>query len=84
MLDGVDLLELSEEEMRQLRLAAIALVAQGAMNSLNPVMRVRDQIIDALRDHGEQLDADEMEERIGELLEQVGLRARSPTCTRTS
>ena len=54
LLDGVDLLALSEEEMRQLRLAKIALVAQGAMNSLNPVLRVRDQIVDALRDHGEQ------------------------------
>ena len=31
---------LTEEEMRQVRLAGIALVAQGAMNSLNPVMRV--------------------------------------------
>ena len=41
--------------MRRLRLAAIALVAQGAMNSLNPVTRVRDQFADALRDHGETL-----------------------------
>ena len=36
-----------------MRLAEIALVAQGAMNSLNPVMRVRDQIRDGLRDHGD-------------------------------
>jgi peptide/nickel transport system ATP-binding protein len=36
----------SLEHMRRLRLAAIAMVAQGAMNSLNPVMRVRDQIVD--------------------------------------
>jgi len=50
---GVDLLALPEKEMRALRLAAIALVAQGAMNSLNPVTRVRDQFADALRDHGE-------------------------------
>ena len=55
LLDGVDLLALPEEEMRRLRLATIALVAQGAMNSLNPVLRIRDQIVDALRDHGEQL-----------------------------
>ena len=49
---------LPEKEMRRLRLAAIALVAQGAMNSLNPVLRVRHQIVDALRDHGEQSNAD--------------------------
>ena len=36
LLEGVDLLGLTEEEMRQVRLARIALVAQGAMNSLNP------------------------------------------------
>ena len=53
-LDGVDVLRLSEPAMRRIRLGAIALVAQGAMNSLNPVMRVQDQIIDALVDHGVQ------------------------------
>src|SRR3954453_6175993 len=52
-LDGVNLLELDNERMRQLRLATIALVAQGAMNSLNPVVRVHEQMVDAMRDHGE-------------------------------
>jgi peptide/nickel transport system ATP-binding protein len=74
-LDGVDLLALPEKEMRELRLAAIALVAQGAMNSLNPVLRVRQQIADALRDHGEQLNRAEMAARVRELLEHVGLPA---------
>ena len=45
---GRDLLSLPEEEMRQVAPGGIALVAQGAMNSLNPVTRVRDQIVDAL------------------------------------
>ena len=36
-----------------MRLAAIALVAQGAMNSLNPVLRVREQIVDGFSDHGD-------------------------------
>jgi peptide/nickel transport system ATP-binding protein len=61
--------------MRRLRLAAIALVAQGAMNSLNPVLRVRHQIVDALRDHGDQLTRTGMEARVRELLEHVGLPA---------
>jgi peptide/nickel transport system ATP-binding protein len=74
-LDGVDLLALPEKEMRRLRLAVIALVAQGAMNSLNPVLRIRQQIVDALRDHGEQLKRAEMEARVRELLEHVGLPA---------
>jgi len=71
---GVDLLALPEKEMRALRLAAIALVAQGAMNSLNPVTRVRDQFADALRDHGEILTRAELEARIRDLLANVGLR----------
>ena len=74
-LDGDDLLSLSEEEMRQIRLAKIALVAQGAMNSLNPVLRVRDQLRDALHDHGIRLSGKEFDDRIGELLRSVGLRA---------
>lgn len=73
LLDGVSLLELSEEEMRQIRLAGIALVAQGAMNSLNPVAPVRKQIEDALRDHDVKLGSRERNEWIGELLQRVGL-----------
>jgi peptide/nickel transport system ATP-binding protein len=46
-----DLLQLSEPEMRRARLAEIALVPQGAMNSLNPVIRIEKQIIDGILDH---------------------------------
>ncbi len=74
LLEGVDTLSVSEEHMRRLRLAAIAMVAQGAMNSLNPVMRVRDQIADGMRDHGLNLSRRELDARIRELLGQVGLR----------
>lgn len=73
-MDGVDLLGLSNEEMRQARLADIALVAQGAMNSLNPVVRVRDQIRDGLRDHEVHLSARAFDDRVNELLDSVGLR----------
>ncbi len=72
-LDGLSLLELSGEKMRQIRLAGIAMVSQGAMNSLNPVARVRRQIEDALRDHNAKLTKRERAEWIGELLERVGL-----------
>jgi peptide/nickel transport system ATP-binding protein len=73
LVGGTDLLKLSEEEMRQRRLATIALVAQGAMNSLNPVRRVKDQVIDALADHQQPWPAREATERLGRLLESVGL-----------
>jgi ABC-type dipeptide/oligopeptide/nickel transport system ATPase component len=69
----VDLLSLTEEQMRRLRLASIALIGQGAMNSLNPVARIRIQILDGLRDHGVHLSRREQRRRVGELLESVGL-----------
>jgi oligopeptide/dipeptide ABC transporter ATP-binding protein len=74
ILDGVDLLELSADDMRRQRLAKVALVAQGAMNSLNPVKRVRDQIRNGLRDHDKDLSKAELARFTAELLEQVGLR----------
>jgi len=75
LLGDTDVLSLTEEQMRQLRLADIAMVAQGAMNSLNPVRRVRDQIADALVDHGIQYSRQDMDARIGELLRRVGLKS---------
>jgi ABC-type dipeptide/oligopeptide/nickel transport system ATPase component len=73
-LDGVDLLSLDEETMRQLRLAQIALVTQGAMNSLNPVVRVRPQMIDAMHAHGVRMSRSEWETRLAELLRAVNLK----------
>jgi oligopeptide/dipeptide ABC transporter ATP-binding protein len=73
-LDGINLLHVPEEQMRRLRLATIALVAQGAMNSLNPVVRVREQILDAMRDHGAKLSRQESNARVASLLDEVGLR----------
>ncbi len=73
LVDGLDLLKLNAEQMRQRRLALIAMVAQGAMNSLNPVIRVRDQIVDALKDHGLKQTKAELAGRISSLLQRVGL-----------
>ncbi len=74
LLNGVDVMTLSEEQMRKLRLAGIALISQGAMNSLNPVMRVKHQIVDGLRSHGVQVSRQAGSDRVGELLEWVGLQ----------
>ena len=53
MLAGRDIMQLSEDEMRTARLAEIALVPQGAMNSLSPVTKVGKQITDGIIDHVE-------------------------------
>lgn len=74
LLNGRDLLKLNDEEMRLARLADVALVTQAAMNALNPVMRIEDQLLDGLEDHGVQLSKAEARERIRYLLEHVGLK----------
>ncbi|GBD17064.1 Oligopeptide transport ATP-binding protein OppD [bacterium HR26] len=78
-LDGINLLSLDEEEMRRLRLARISLVAQGAMNSLNPVKRIKEQIGLALRDHGVQMSRAEFDRYVAGLLQRVGLRPEVAT-----
>jgi len=69
---GVDLLQLSEQEMRKHRWKKIAIIFQGAMNALNPVRRVGDQIAEAIMIHGS-VDKTRANERVGELLEMVGI-----------
>lgn len=51
IVDGTDLVALDEDDMRKARLSKIAYIPQGAMNSLNPVMRVGAQMVDAVRSH---------------------------------
>jgi peptide/nickel transport system ATP-binding protein len=72
--DGRDLLSASERELRQLRMREIALVPQAAMNSLNPVMRVGDQIADGILAHEGRLPRRVLAERTAQALAQVGLR----------
>jgi len=74
LLEGKDLVALTEEEMRRVRLAVIALVTQGAMNSLNPVLRIRNQIRDGLEDHDVHLGSEAFEKRLADLFDSVGLR----------
>jgi ABC-type dipeptide/oligopeptide/nickel transport system ATPase component len=72
-LDGVDLLQLSEAEMRRYRLAKVALITQGAMNSLNPVIRIRAQMVDSLQAHGIDLSKSGYDDYLAGLLRSVGL-----------
>ncbi len=75
-LDGVDVVRLSERELRRLRWETISLIPQGAMNSLNPVLRVGEQIRDVIEDHEGRQPRKEVKERIQSLLHMVGLPSR--------
>ena len=74
-LDGRDLVGLSEPEMRAVRGNDVAMVPQAAMNALNPVRRIRNQMLDGLRDHGVNESRERMEERLTTLVAQVGLNS---------
>jgi oligopeptide/dipeptide ABC transporter ATP-binding protein len=75
LLDGVDLLRLSEEEMRLARFADISLIPQGAMNSLNPMMKVGEQLRDTVRAHRKGGNSRGNDVRIEEVLDSVELLA---------
>jgi peptide/nickel transport system ATP-binding protein len=72
--DNVDMLKLNEEQMLQARLSRIAYIPQGAMNSLNPVMRIGAQMIDAMEAHLPNATKSEMMERAETALESVELK----------
>jgi peptide/nickel transport system ATP-binding protein len=69
----VDLTPLSEDEMRQYRWRNIAMVFQAAMNALNPVYTVGDQIIEAMETHLGVFTYKQARERVAELFQMVGL-----------
>jgi peptide/nickel transport system ATP-binding protein len=70
--DDVDLLPVDEELMRRYRWNRIAMVFQSAMNSLDPIYRVRDQITEALELH-KSVTGKEARHRVNELFETVGV-----------
>jgi peptide/nickel transport system ATP-binding protein len=63
----------TERGMRDLRWRTVSLVFQGASNALDPVMRVSEQIAEAIRLHEPEVDGAGIEERIGELFGYVGI-----------
>ena len=73
LLGGVDLLTLSEREMAAVRWNEIAIIFQGAMNALNPVRTVGDQIAEAITQYRGLASPDAVDGRVAELLDLVGI-----------
>jgi oligopeptide/dipeptide ABC transporter ATP-binding protein len=69
----VDILALNPEELRAFRWSELAIVFQSAMNALNPVMTLGEQIEDTLRAHRPAMSRAERAERAMTLLRQVGI-----------
>jgi len=74
-LNGKNLLNMSEEEFRQIRWKEMSIIFQGAMNALNPTMNVLDQISEPIIEHEEVTKA-EAHERSKKLLSEVGIAER--------
>ena len=72
LLDGKNLLALSEEEMRKIRGAQISMIFQDPMTSLNPVLTVKEQIEEALSFHFA-LSAEDKEKKVEDILRVVGI-----------
>lgn len=70
--DGVDLLNLSNKEMRRLRGNDMSMIFQEPMTSLNPVFSIGDQIGESIRIH-KKLKGKERKEKVIDLLKQVGI-----------
>ena len=71
--DGNELIGLSENELRKIRWDSISIVFQGAMNAWNPVIKVGEQIREAMREHNPESSKKENIEKINELFQMVGL-----------
>ena len=71
--DGKDIVKLNEKELRDVRWSGISIVFQGAMNSWNPVVKIGEQIREAIREHYPDKTKEENTDKINELFDIVGL-----------
>jgi len=73
-LDGRDIANLPDRELRRIRGSAVSMIFQEPMSSLNPVVRVGAQIVEAIRLHESVSRADAMKRAV-EMLRLVGITA---------
>jgi len=73
LFEGRDILRLNPEEMRRYRWKDVSMVFQSAMNSLNPVKRVGDQIKEVIHAHEPAISKEELQERVEALFKLVNL-----------
>ena len=71
--DGKELIGLSENDLRKVRWNSISIVFQGAMNAWNPVIKIGEQIREAIREHYPKKSKSENTKKISELFNMVGL-----------
>lgn len=76
MINNRDIFKMTEDELRDIRWVEMAIVFQGAMNALNPVIKVGDLIAEAYRRHNPHVSKADAKQRVGEVLKIVDLPSR--------
>ncbi len=74
-IQGQNIVDMPERELRNIRWRKLALIPQGAMNSLNPVTRISEQVGDVIMAH-EKISRVALMEKVLKLLNDVGLPER--------
>jgi peptide/nickel transport system ATP-binding protein len=69
--EGEDLFSVTDQRLRQIRWRRISMIFQAAMNALNPVHRVVDQIAEAIVTHEPELSRQAVDHRVRSLFELV-------------
>jgi peptide/nickel transport system ATP-binding protein len=72
-LDGIDILKATEADMRLLRGNTMSMIFQDPMTSLNPIMKIGEQIGEVLELHNPEMDENTRDEKVNEILQLVGL-----------
>ena len=78
-IEGKDLFQMHDEELRQMRGGKIAMIFQDPMTSLNPVMTVADQIGESIMIHNPEFNKEQIQARILEVLSLVGIAENRAT-----
>jgi peptide/nickel transport system ATP-binding protein len=73
LLEGEDILTLDKEQLRRVRGKMIAMIFQDPMTSLNPVKKIGDHFVEAIRAHNPEVTEDKALEKAGEILGQLGM-----------
>lgn len=73
LFEGEDLVKMSDDQMRRIRGKKIAMIFQAAMNALNPVIRVDDQIAEAILTHDPDCSNKDAKKQVTSLYELVGI-----------
>ena len=75
LFEGRDLLRCKDADMRAIRGASVSMIFQDPMTSLNPTIRIGDQIAESIHQHQPEMKRADVDRRVDEILEMVGIPA---------